>query len=271
MKSCFFGWSDESSHNRGRFRAIGMISHPCEMKNEIEKYINNVIDGSVPDERELKWKDVNKFTFKAYKGIIDYFLREANKEQIRLDVLRWDIEDSRHSILGRDDNKNLQFMYYKLFRNVICRWGGGHWIFFPDENGFIDWEELTRYLKKLECKVPLKEELNIEPIKGVSSKDNVLIQVADLFTGMSIFSKKNFQDYQDYMEKKNARKKEEDEMSNFERRCEILNYFNKECKAKKKGVSLESKGGLETRNPKTTNINFWSYEPQVEEDKAPTR
>jgi hypothetical protein len=40
------------------------------------------------------------------------------------------------------------------------------------------------------------------------------------------------------------------------------------CKKAKLGVSLKTFGGL--KSPKATSaLNFWWYEPQVEQDKAP--
>ena len=60
-------------------------------------------------------------------------------------------------------------------------------------------------------------------------------------------------------------------MSNREiNRFELLNYFNNCCKKEKLGVSLDSFCCLCTRNPKYP-INFWHYEPQHEQDKAPTK
>ncbi len=278
MRRRFCGWSDESSHNKGRFRAIGMISHPGEMKNEIETDINNIIANFVHDGRELKFNKIDIPRLKAYKGITDYFFEKANKGQIRADVLRWDIQDSRHNILGRDDNKNLQMMYYKLLFDVISnRWEDGEWSFFPDKNGSINWNELKFHLNIGSSKVNLKKDLNIKTIKEVNSKDNVLIQVADFFTGLSVFSKEHFNIYENYMEEKKGQtrlvplKNKYKFSKKDKRRCEILDYFNEKCKDLKMGVSLKNKRGLWTPNPKTTNINFWSYEPQVEEDKAPTR
>jgi len=283
----YCGWSDESSHNKGDFRAIGMISHPYRVRGKLEENINRIID-SVANKyknsrRELKWSRIDKFRFRAYKSIIDYFLEKAKQRQVRLDVLRWDIKDPRHhDVLGRDDNKNLQMMYYKLLYNVISRrWQRGHWTFFPDENGIIDWDELKLDLDNGISKVNLKEELNIKIIKEVNSKNNVLIQVADLFTGLSIFSKDKFSLYmkcKDYMDWKNGQqrlvplKNDFSKISNKNKmRLKILYYFNKKCKRLKMGVSLEKKRGLWTPDPRNTNINFWHYEPQVEEDKAPTK
>ncbi|MBC7318129.1 DUF3800 domain-containing protein [Candidatus Bipolaricaulota bacterium] len=265
MKYCFCGWSDESSHNVGRFRAVGMISHPYDMTNELEENINEII-ANFCDGEELKWAKISEFKLKAYKNIIDYFLEDLDPKRVRVDVLRWDTENSRHNIQKRDDNKNLQMMYYKLFKNVAFRWPHGKWNFFLDENRIINRDELKRYLDK--------SRVNIKTIKKVNSKDNPLIQVADFFTGMSVFSKKNFKNLNQYEDPHQTRlvPLEDNDLSKKDNmRFEILIYFDKKCKDLKKGVSLKSGEGLWTPNPNNTNLNFWHYEPQVEEDKAPTK
>ena len=278
----FFGWTDESSQNKGRYRAIGMVSHPAEFGSELEGDINSILD-SVVDEsglkrRELKWNKIDIFRCRAYEKIVDYFLELSNlgNPPVRVDILRWDIEDSRHSIQGRDDNQNLQRMYYHLFSNVISkRWPSGDWCFFPDETGSVDWEEVAFFLDIGGSKVDLKEQFNILSINEVDSKDNVLVQVADFFAGLSVFSKEKFGLYVDWNYEECGQQRlvpvENVEFSKKDRkRFEILSYFKKRCKELKMGVSLDTSEGLWTPRP-ANSINFWHYEPQSDADKAPTR
>jgi len=278
----FFGWADESSQNKGRYRAIGMVSHPAEFRSELEGAINNILD-SVVDEsglkrRELKWNKIDIFRCRAYEKIVDYFLAHTYfaNPPFRVDILRWDIEDSRHSIQGRDDNQNLQRMYYHLFSNVISkRWPSGDWRFFPDETGSVDWEEVAFFLDLGGSKVDLKEQFNILSINEVDSKDNVLVQVADFFAGLSVFSKEKFGLYVEWNYKESGQQRlvpvENVEFSKKDsKRFEILSYFKKRCKELKMGVSLDTSEGLWTPRP-ANSINFWHYEPQSDADKAPTR
>lgn len=51
-------------------------------------------------------------------------------------------------------------------------------------------------------------------------------------------------------------------------RYRLLDWFNKECKNMRLGVSLDSNKCLHTFKPENP-INFWFYKPQGEYDKAP--
>lgn len=46
--------------------------------------------------------------------------------------------------------------------------------------------------------------------------------------------------------------------------------FNSLCKQQRSAVSLKSNRGLWTPNP-VNPLNFWMYEPQHPEDRAPTK
>ena len=278
----FFGWADESSQNKGRYRAIGMVSHPAEFESKLEGDINNILD-YVFDEsglkrRELKWNKIDIFRCRAYERIVDYFLEHTGlgNPPFRVDILRWDIEDSRHSIQGRDDNQNLQRMYYHLFSNVISkRWPSGDWCFFPDKTGSVDWGELASFLDLGGSKVDLNERFNIRSINEVDSKDNVLVQVADFFAGLSVFSKEKLGLYVDWKFEKRGQQRlvpvEKIDLSKKDRRrFKILSYFEEGCEKLKIGVVLDRSKGLWTPNP-ANSINFWHYEPQSDADKAPTR
>jgi hypothetical protein len=50
----------------------------------------------------------------------------------------------------------------------------------------------------------------------------------------------------------------------------VLKKFDETCKERKLGVSLKTKKGLWTPDPQRP-INFWLYEPQHPEDKAPQK
>jgi len=125
-------------------------------------------------------------------------------------------------------------------------------------------------------RIRLSHEFHIEAVQEVDSKQTPLCQVADLFAGLSVFSWLKYDVYRCWQinQQKQLRLfpiEQTLELSNSDQeRCAILFYFNNRCKAHKLGVSLQTKRGLWTPQP-TNPINFWFYEPQHPEDKAPTR
>lgn len=206
--------------------------------------------------------------------------------KLRVDVLIWDNKDNRHNIPGRDDAKNLAIMYYHLVYNVFTkRWPKGSvWELFPDRNNEIDWEILVQILNnkglinsfktdhKGNITISLIEEYKINIIPSTPPV-NPLIQLADIFAGMASYSRKNFKIWKEW-ELSGQRRliPLEDEISLTRRdreRCRVMDAFNKKCKEKTLGVSLNSSKGFKTFEPSNP-INFWFYEPQHEKDTAPT-
>lgn len=116
------GFSDESNWNTGRFRSLGLVTAPLEYLDGLARELRHLLEES--DMAEFKWKKLDgaKERFTAQK-MCKFTVDKACAMQLRVDVLVWDIQDSRHSVHGRDDIANLQRMYYHLFRNVLrARW-----------------------------------------------------------------------------------------------------------------------------------------------------
>ncbi|BAY52770.1 hypothetical protein NIES2134_121500 [Thermostichus vulcanus NIES-2134] len=286
------GFADESHWNTGRFRSLGLVTLPLNCLKVAESEVRRLLDES--QVREFKWKKLDgaKERFAAEK-LCEFAVERACARQLRVDVLVWDIEDSRHKIARRDDIANLERMYYHLFRNVLrARWpNDAVWRLCPDEHTALDWGTLEDCLKNVSAGVEverslftggqfpiqLRQEFGIEEIQPVLSGANPLLQLADLFAGLTVFSRDKFDGYQKWLQDTSpqARSFDKDDASadpsriSFER-FKVLKEFYELCKARKLGVNLEKKRGLWTPTPKNP-INFWLYEPQHPEDKAPQK
>ena len=105
---CVF--SDESGYNTGRYRSIGMISMPFSELNSIETDLLDICNSfGITNLKNFKWNKITNYNKRdGAKSVIEYLLGRAIEEKVRVDVLIWDIEDSRHKITGRDDVENLQ-------------------------------------------------------------------------------------------------------------------------------------------------------------------
>jgi hypothetical protein len=268
------------------------VTCPLSALQELELDLRDLLKGS--NVSEFKWTKLDgaKDRFAANK-MCDFAVNHARMHKLRVDVLIWDIQDSRHNIRGRDDIANLQRMYYHLFRNVLrARWpNDAVWRLHPDEHTAMNWETVKDCLENVskrvetECslltggqfRVRLQREFGIEEIQQVSSATHPLVQLADLFTGLAVFSREMFDEYQKWLQytSPQAHLFEESQTSKnlSQRRCErfqVLNSFYSCCKQWKLGVSLATKRGLWTPDPKNP-LNFWLYEPQHEDDKAPVK
>lgn len=286
------GFADESHWNRGRFRSIGLVTTLDDNLETLNDTLRNILKES--GVTEFKWKKLDgaKGRFAAEK-LCRFAVDGACDGRLRMDVLIWDIEDSRHKVKRRDDIANLQRMYYHLFRNVLrARWpNNAVWRLCPDEHTALDWDNVQDYLDNAsvgitverslltrgDFRIRLRKEFGIEVVQPVSSALQPLIQIADLFAGLAVFSRDKFDEYKKWLNGISPQQclwEEADagikpSISSVER-FTVLQKFDELCKMKNLGVSLDSGRGLRTYNPENR-LNFWLYQPQCPEDKAPQK
>lgn len=288
MQYSHVAYSDESYHNRGRYRSIAIVTLKARSAAPFNQTLRALLDES--SVKEFKWQKLRQARERfAAQKLVDFVIEKALQGTLRVDVLIWDTEDSRHKIQGRDDTANLQRMYYHLLNNALKRWPGDNtWTLYPHKNSALDWRTVHDYLDKaglalgIERRAPqlfrtrLSHEFHILAVHEVDSQRVPLCQVSDLFAGLSVFSRFKYDTYC-YWEDKQRQQlplfppEQPVQLSNSDReRCTVLAYFNHRCKAHKLGVSLHTTHGLWTPQPANP-INFWFYEPQHPEDKAPTK
>ena len=281
-------YSDECSYNIGRFRSIAIVSLETGSGSSFGQTLRELLDES--GVREFKWQRLRQARERfAAEKLVDFTIENALAGALRVDALIWDVKDSRHQIKGRDDVANLQRMYYHLFRNALSRWlGDNTWMLLPDQNSALDWQSVQDYLDMAGLSLSadigvtplfrfrLNQEFRIDEIREVDSEKMPLCQVADLFAGISVFSWDRFGAYRCWQKRQQPTLPlfSEDPpiaLSNSDReRCRVLSYLNSKCKDRKLGVSLETKQGLWTPNPRNP-VNFWMYQPQHPDDRAPIR
>lgn len=254
-------WADETHYNKGRYRAVALVSMPYCQTFVLQQQLRQLLNES--NITEFKWQKLNNAQYgRAAEQMARLAIEKAVAGLLRVDVLIWDTEDFRHKRPGRDDKANLQAMYQFLFRNVLqWRWPPeSTWCLYPDEQTLVKWDRLEYYLDVLK-------------IMSCKSEIEVMIQIADLFAGLGVFSYMHYDNYNAWLKKHD---KEADDiyvrkLTHSETiRFPLLHYFDNLCKHHKLTVSLRSSQGLHTRTPSKP-INFWPYTPQHDEDKAPLR
>ena len=264
-------YSDETHHNTGRYRGIGLITLGLADVDQVNHDLERIIQGHRLI--ELKWGELRSAKRRhAAHNLIDYLLEKTIDNTLRVDVLTWDIEDSRHKIPGRDDAINLRRMYYFLFKNVLSRrWPTQCiWRICVDENTQAPWSDLGSLGEILEWDTgQVVGQLNLHEICEVKSHQEPLIQAADLLAGLSVYSRRAYQKFALWRSEGMLTGARNSISNADEERFEVLGHFYDQCRKHKLGVSLNQKGGLRTFNPAKP-INFWWYEPQGGYDKAPT-
>lgn len=286
------GFSDESHWNEGRFRSISLVSLSLDQLENVNSGLRNLLVES--NVSEFKWNKLSGARERsAAMKMCEFAVERALASQLRIDVLVWDTQDRRHNVLKRDDIGNLQRMYYHLFHNVLRkRWpDNAIWRLHPDEHTAMNWQTVEDCLgnvaKRVEVddslftsgkfRIRLRQEFSIEEIQAVASGNHPLLQLADLFAGLAVFSREKYGMYREWKDRNSGQAKLFDDGNgtdapsrSSQERFQVLAKLSDLSKKHRLDVSLEIKQGLWTPNPKKP-LNFWMYEPQHPLDKAPQR
>ena len=246
------------------------------------------------DVEELKWKKIRtaKYRFAAQK-VIDACATALSDRRLRIDVLIWDSQDSRHAVRNPDLEANLQRMYFHLFKNVMSRrWPPDCvWRHIPDEHVGVKWDTLESCLSAKDCLqvselafagktsayesfgASIKRIFKVAEITECHSQEMCLSQIADMLAGMGAFSRERYAEYRAW--KRNVGYSE----TIFEaiprpnttpgqlEKFQVLSHFENKIYQLALPVALDQTGGLRTLDPSAP-VNFWLYEPQSRFDKA---
>lgn len=291
----FSAYSDESGTFDHRFQSIAIVSGEEDMIHDLRKKLWNEIHNK--GICEVKFSEIKGYQSpraEVARQFIKYAVKEfANHKRIRIDILTWDVQDSRHNIPNIDNIKNLQIMYYKVLEHMAGQWKKIRWDFYPDAHSKVNWNEITEYLNmtslsRSKSRQPtllnLLEDSQTFQFDKVQSLDSVkepLVQLADLFAGMARFSGEECPQCVHWLSSFGNRnqlklqgmhmKSSKDQKTRIkECRYQLIGELDRICKGCKLGVSLRKKRRLWTQI-RTNPINFWNYEPQGDYDKAPAK
>lgn len=281
----YAAYSDESGTGE-RFTCIATLSLLRDKLSGVNSELAELLSES--DVTEFKWQKLKdaKYRHCAIK-LLDLAWRLLSSADARVDVVVWDNHDARHAVQGRDDAGNFGRMFFHLHSNALRRRPRlSRWHLFPDERVEIDWDTVRACLdavgqRRDYVKYPLLGDFLADPhyeiseFRQVQSHKEPCCQIADLFAGLAVFSRSHYSLYEQWVSRLAPGLGLWDEpaidLSNREKnRFRVLEYFNHGCKSRRLGVSLKTFRGLHTPKPSNP-INFWLYEPQHEQDRAPTR
>ncbi len=124
----------------------------------------------------------------------------------------------------------------------------------------------------------LKLDFHVLQISEACSAETPLCQLADLFAGLGAFSHSAYPRYASWLCTQSGQMPLElglddaqvEPSKSDQERFTIMKHFDDECKKRKMHVGLKSSRGFKTHDPRQP-INFWLYEPQHPDDKAPVK
>lgn len=261
-----------------------MIVVSKEKYNEVNDTLNETLIKYKINPKKFKWNKFNSMDkVNALREFLDNFFKLMSHDLAYINTIIWDIHDSRHEILRRDDEKNLSLMYYKLIKNFAedKLKNGDKLTIYPDRQNSIDWKKIEEILpndgvyntKKLSfCTVGYSKIF----IEESNTDENPFIQIADIFAGLARTSYIDYEKYEKWINKGQQSLFPNENLNDIEitgreeHRFKIYKYINTYSKHKSWTVSLKTNHGFCTFD-KSKPLNFWFYKPQHKKDKAPLK
>lgn len=287
-------FSDESGNREDRFEAIGTISGTESSLRKMSQDVFEILQNNHCKFVEYKKIKSHKY-FLSSLGVLDVLFNYINAGKIKITVLVWDKEDTRHKVVGRDDIKNFSIMYYHSIKCTQRYWAeesAQDYDFHPDEISKINFDELISILNHSKVKNRsqyFKTLFGVDFVRNFSKVINhreiksdqcIPLQVIDIITGLVRLSYEEFDTYKEWLEfesnpkqdslfeiKKNKKISEPKEL-----KYKVIKKMNELTKKYKMNISLknsDTKGFKSYR--KNSGIYLWKYIPQRKEDIAPTR
>jgi len=280
-------FGDESHHNTGRFRSVGVLTAERQAGLEAHDWYTGLLRQHGLSTLEFK-KLGNRQVVPVAEEVISGLLSRMLDGSLRVDVLVWDTHDPRHDVQGRDDRANLGRMYYRCIRTCLHRrWPDDvAWRVFIDEDALASYEEFRRILvgKTLlsdQRRTLLGEGLakdrsyRVHRVESITTDGQPLVQLADLLAGLAVVSRRKHAKFRAWRDDASGQENlfgaADVKVSNREKnQFRLLSHLREQAGSASLGVSLDSTCGLETRDPSNP-LNFWLYRPQHTEDRAPRR
>lgn len=249
----YAGFADETQYNVRRYRGVALVGAPLAHVPALGAEVKRILAES--GVAECKWEKVRsaRTRFAAEKLLI-WALEATLADRLHVDTLTWDAgEQLLTTAVSGTRPRPLPYLMrlHQMYADVLAealthRWPDGRpWVIYPDEQNALRWPVIAAASPRI---------ARVEP--RVSGEEP-LIQLADLFAGLGVFSRAGYDTYERWLclpPTERARTAEPSVslrgMSASDRqRCLLLDTFFTLCKLRLPGVSLRTHRGLRTYDP----------------------
>jgi hypothetical protein len=237
----YVAYVDEASFNYGLVRGVGMASAPVPETPVLASEVRALLDAS--EVGECKWEKIRSARTRfAAEKLLTWTIEATLARRLRVDMLTWDAGQRAGSGAGTPYLAMLRRMYARLVDEILPqRWPpGSAYVLYPDEQAALNWERLVVGIPHITSAEPRPSDA--EP----------LIQIADLFSGLGVYSRGSYAIYQRWLcysaaERAADLRQAALPFSASDRiRCHLLNTFFTLSKYHRLGISLRTHGGLRT-------------------------
>ena len=245
------GWviySDESSYNYGAVRGVGAVSLRVDDSARLGEELASLLRAS--SVRELKWEKVRtaRAAFAAQKALtwaLDHALDHALDGELWIETLTWGVTSAAASRARKPALTQLRNAYTALLSSAMARHAqrgdqSQGWRIVPDEQSAIPWARIQEALPRTATIMPAR------------SEPQPLIQLADVFAGLAVFSRAAYDDYERWLcvrggdQDAHATTTSEGVYGSQAYRFVLLDEFYTACVRRLPGISLQTHRGLYT-------------------------
>lgn len=284
----FQAFSDESGINyKDPYTSIPIVSGEEEVLNCLrDKLVQEINDKGI---NEVKFTGITRHKSPVTQAAIAFIRSAVNDfakyRKIRIDTMTMDNQYLLSTFPDYDNEQKLEHMYHCLLSHIGRQWNNTRWNFYPDINSKVNWNKIINFLSitKLhrgKCEKPLLIELilqenpkfQFDEIRQISSVQEPLIQLADLFAGLACFSHEENMDCSKWFISKNngwqleMKLSKDIKISNISRkskcRYQLIGELYNLCGRHSLWVSIKTRKHLWTRK-KNSPVNFWDYEKRI--------
>ena len=267
---------DESNYNTGTYRGIGVVSISEVDRPEVEGVLADLMRAS--NVKELKWKDLASAEDRdAAIAIGKYVVSLARAGRIRVDVLSWRAGIPSDLKTRRNATDTLEVMYYWALKTVLKnKWpGSAVWNVVVDQQSAVDWALMRKlidpptrpvYVARADEHIVVDdyERFAVSSFHQCNSKAEPLVQVADLFSGASCFSREHAKQHERWSRGQNEELlagKDARDPTSRSRRARFAFMTSLQSHMKENGIEVHLwRNGFITLNPSVP-LNFWHWKP----------
>ena len=281
----FSAYSDESGINvNDRYTSIAVVSGEKDILDCLRDKLANIVSAKkIKEVKFLKVTGYGSTITQAARQFLKCTLNEfACNQRVRVDIITMDNQASYCAPLDYSSKPDLEHMYYCVVSHIVRQWQNTQWNFYPDVNSKINWNEIILFLNmtrlhKKKIRNPLLIDLmfaenprfQFNEIKQLSSVEEPLIQLADLFAGIARFSHEENTKCAQWVTTRKGKEQQELPLNlkncaniiNLAQECryEIIRELYNLCGKHRLWVSIKSRKHLWTRKPNYP-INFWDFQ-----------
>lgn len=241
---------DEAQYNVGRYRGLGAVTLPITRYTPLVAELADLIRRT--GMAEVKWEKVRGARGRyAAIALLTWACDQADAGDLRVDTLTWDTSENPQGRRGEMRHiRRLQRLYAAFLGDALsARWGtDARWAVYPDAQDALDWSRVATEAASGGAR--------IERITPRDSRAEPLIQLADLFAGLAVFSRAAYDDYERWLHQAavEAEPAAEDALperfsGSLRERLLVLDQFYLLAKTRALGLSLRSQRGLRSFAP----------------------